>query len=70
MASRIKELEKEKEILIVRYLKLQDMVDGYNEEIYNICCEIEALNKKIDKEKEDIERKAHRGGSDRKTASG
>lgn len=47
----IKKLEDEKLVLIKKYMELQDVVDDYNEKIYDVCCKIEALNKKIEQEK-------------------
>jgi hypothetical protein len=38
------EYEEEKKVLIEEYMRLQDIVDRYNEEIYEITCRIERLN--------------------------
>jgi hypothetical protein len=46
----LNELQKEKERLITRYLQLQDVIDQYNNEVYKLCCQIEALNILIDGE--------------------
>ena len=40
----LRELQQKKEELIRRYMSLQDAVDQYNSKIYEVCCEIEALN--------------------------
>lgn len=40
----LQELHRKKEKLIRSYLSLQDTVDEYNGKIYEVCCEIEALN--------------------------
>lgn len=48
----IDDLNKEKKRLIERYMKLQDVVDEYNEEIYKVCCQIEVLNQMIKVEEE------------------
>lgn len=48
----IDDLNKEKKRLIERYMKLQDVVDEYNEEIYKVCCQIEVLNQMIKAEEE------------------
>jgi hypothetical protein len=56
-AAKIKELEARKLALIERYMKMQDEADELNERIYNICCEIEALNLSISKAKEDEEKR-------------
>jgi hypothetical protein len=55
--SKVKELEAQKLALIERYMKMQDEADDLNERIYNICCEIEALNIGITKAKEEEEKK-------------
>jgi hypothetical protein len=43
------ELQREKKRLIGRFLKLQDMIEQYNGEVYRLCCQIEALNLLIEK---------------------
>lgn len=40
----LQELHRKKEKLIRSYLVLQDTVDRYNGRIYEVCCEIEAIN--------------------------
>jgi len=46
----LQELQSKKENLIRVYLSLQDRVDQYNGKIYEVCCEIEALNMMIAEE--------------------
>ena len=50
-------LERDKERMIRHYLELQDEADAVNEKIYNLCCEIEAMNLRI-KEAKAAEEKA------------
>lgn len=45
--SGLAELTREKDRLIRRYIELQDIVDDYNKQVYELCCEIELLNQKI-----------------------
>ncbi len=40
-------LEREKEEKIRGYMALQDRADALNEEIYRVCCSVEALNAQI-----------------------
>lgn len=40
-------IERSKGLLISKYLHMQDIVDGYNEKIYQVCCDIEAINLKL-----------------------
>lgn len=54
---KVKELEKEKERMIHRYLGLQDQADALNEQIYHLCCDIEILNKRIEIAKEEEAKK-------------
>lgn len=49
-------LEREKNRLIQRYMELQDIVDGYNQQVYQLVCEIETLNLRI-KESLEAERR-------------
>ena len=44
-------LESRKAGLIRRYLEIQDILDRYNDEVYQVTCEIEALNISIAKAK-------------------
>ncbi len=56
----LKELQQKKEELIRRYMSLQDAVDQYNAKIYEVCCEVEALNLMIaDEEKKRAKAKAN-----------
>jgi hypothetical protein len=55
---RLKGLDHEKEQMIREYLSLQDKADGLNEEIYKVCCHIEALNAQIVLAQEAIRRAA------------
>lgn len=48
------ELEKEKDRLIHRYIKMQDQADDLNGEIFSVCCNIEVLNKRIEQAREDL----------------
>lgn len=43
-AKTISEYEEEKTVLIQEYLRLQDIVDEYNEQIYRTTCKIEQIN--------------------------
>ena len=52
----VTQLEGEKKKLIQRYMKLQNTVDDYNEQIYVLCCKIETLNKKITEVKKEIQK--------------
>ena len=54
---KVKELEAKKLALIEKYMKMQDEADDLNERIYHICIDIEALNLKITKAKEDEEKR-------------
>ncbi len=53
----VRKLESEKLALIQMYMKMQDEADSLNERIYHICIDIEALNLKITKAKEDEEKR-------------
>jgi hypothetical protein len=55
--NKVKELEAQKLALIEKYMKMQDDADELNERIYHICIDIEALNLKITKAKEDEEKR-------------
>jgi len=56
-ASKVKELEARKLVLIQKYMKLQDEADDVNERIYHMVCEIEALNLSINVAKEEEQKK-------------
>lgn len=44
---KLEDLERAKAALITRYLEIQEILDGYNEQMYKVCCEIETLNLRI-----------------------
>lgn len=44
---KVKALQAEKTRLIEHYLRMQDEADELNGRIYQLCCEIEAMNAKI-----------------------
>lgn len=46
-AEAIVECEEEKKLLIEEYMRIQDIVDQYNEYIYNLTCQVEQLNMTI-----------------------
>lgn len=56
--TKVKELEREKERLIHRYLGLQDQADELNEQIYRVCCDVEILNRRIELAREEERKKA------------
>lgn len=58
------EIEGRKNSLIKRYLELQDTIDNYNEEVYNVCCEIEAINIAL----KTLEKAEKHGGNGHKTS--
>lgn len=41
---KIQEYREQKESLIKEYLRIQDVLDEYNEKVNTICCEIEKIN--------------------------
>lgn len=49
---RLEALQVEKERRIGEYMSLQDRADDLNEQIYRLCCGIEALNGQIEREKD------------------
>lgn len=53
----VRKLESQKLVLIEMYMKMQDEADAMNERIYHICIDIEALNLKITKAREDEEKR-------------
>ncbi|MBI5359670.1 MAG: hypothetical protein HZA48_03710 [Planctomycetes bacterium] len=57
------EIEGRKNSLIKRYMELQNTIDTYNEEVYNVCCEIEAINIAI----KTLEKSEKHGGNGHKT---
>ena len=42
--SKIREYKDQKEVLIKEYLRIQDILDEYNDKVNTICCEIEKIN--------------------------
>ena len=59
--ARLEAMELEKERKIRHYMSLQDQADAMNEQIYNTCCEVEALNLQIEALKEEIKKAALKG---------
>jgi len=53
---RLEVLEQEKERMIRRYLELQDQADELNGVIYRLCCDIEVLNLRIQKAREEVQK--------------
>ena len=51
---KLEALERQKERMIHQYMSLQDKADAVNEEIYKVCCGIEALNSQIKIVREEI----------------
>lgn len=56
--ARLEAMELEKERKIRHYMELQDQADAMNEQIYNTCCEVEALNLQIETLKVEIKKAA------------
>ena len=54
-------MELEKERKIRHYMELQDKADAMNEQIYHVCCDVEALNVQISALKEEIKKAALKG---------
>ena len=54
----LESLEVEKAQMIARYMSLQDRADSVNEEIYKVCCGVEALNVRISTLKEEMRKAA------------
>ncbi len=59
--ARLEAMEKEKEQMIRQYLCLQDRADEVNDEIYRVCCGIEALNARIKQTQERLRKAALKG---------
>ena len=57
----LESLESEKAQMIARYMSLQDQADSVNEEIYKVCCGVEALNVQIETLKSEMRRAAVKG---------
>jgi hypothetical protein len=51
-------LEADKAQMIARYMSLQDKADAVNEEIYKVCCGVEALNAQIEALKAEMRKAA------------
>lgn len=58
----LKSLETEKAQMIARYMSLQDQADALNEEIYKVCCGVEALNRQIKTIQKALKKAAARAG--------
>lgn len=56
--ARLEAMEIEKEKKIRHYMELQDEADKMNEQIYHVCCDVEALNVQINALKEEIKKAA------------
>jgi hypothetical protein len=56
--ARLEAMELEKEKKIRHYMELQDKADAMNEQIYHVCCDVEALNVQISALKEEIKKAA------------
>jgi len=56
--ARLEAMELEKERKIRAYMELQDQADAMNEQIYRVCCDVEALNVQISALKEEIKKAA------------
>ncbi|HZE99593.1 MAG TPA: hypothetical protein VE981_21485 [Planctomycetota bacterium] len=54
-------MESDKERKIRHYMSLQDQTDAMNEQIYRICCDVEALNVQINALKEELKKAALKG---------
>ena len=44
-------LEEMKNKLILRYIELQDIIDSYNKQVYEVCLEVETINAALDGKK-------------------
>lgn len=56
--AKLESMEVEKERKIRHYMELQDQADAMNEQIYRVCCDVEALNVQISALKEEIKKAA------------
>jgi translation initiation factor 2 beta subunit (eIF-2beta)/eIF-5 len=45
------QLEKQKVLLIERFMQIQEVLDRYNEEKYHLCCWIQKINLALDRRK-------------------
>lgn len=59
--AKLEGMELEKERKIRHYMQLQDQADAMNEQIYKVCCDVEALNVQISALKEEIKKAALKG---------
>ena len=59
--ARLEAMELEKEKKIRHYMELQDQADAMNEQIYHVCCDVEALNVQITALREEIKKAALKG---------
>jgi hypothetical protein len=59
--AKLESMEVEKERKIRHYMDLQDQADAMNEQIYRVCCDVEALNVQISALKEEIKKAALKG---------
>ena len=59
--ARLEAMELDKERKIRQYMALQDQADAMNEQIYRVCCDVEALNVQISALKEEIKKAALKG---------
>ena len=59
--ARLEAMELDKERKIRHYMELQDKADAMNEQIYRVCCDVEALNVQITALKEEIKKAALKG---------
>jgi predicted nucleic acid-binding Zn-ribbon protein len=63
-------LEREKEAMIRQYMALQDQADEVNEQIYHVCCGVEALNLQIQMLKEEMRLAALKAAGPQAPANG
>jgi hypothetical protein len=54
--AKVLELEHEKEALIHRYMEMQDQADDLNGQIYQVCCSIEVLNRRIEQARDELKK--------------
>ena len=56
--AKLASMEADKEKKIRHYMELQDQADAMNEQIYRVCCDVEALNAQITALKEELQKAA------------
>ena len=56
--AKLESMETEKERKIRHYMELQDQADAMNEQIYRVCCDVEALNAQINALKAELKKAA------------